>query len=65
MYQTLIFISHPKLLYKKRRSKQKKNYNDFSKQHVTNLKQLVYVIALIDVWGNLAPKCLFKIKFQY
>lgn len=36
MYQTLIFISHSKLLYKKRQSRQK-DYNDFSKQCMTTV----------------------------
>lgn len=65
MYQTLIFISHSKLLYKKRQSRQK-NYNDFSKQHMTIFKQLCVCNSLYRCSGKIGFQsfCFFKTKFQ-
>lgn len=65
MYQTLIFISHSNLLYKKRQSRQKKNYNDFSKQHLTILKQLCVCNSLYRYNGEVRFQNVFKIKFHY
>lgn len=64
MYQTLIFISHSKLLYKKRQSRQK-NYNNFSKQHMTTLKQLCVCNSLYGWSGGNGPLKVLSLKLKF